>query len=263
MKFITKAEKRRLDRSSKIHLPSGDKIPLSRFPKMKLEEESLQRAPPAWKVETVPNLFTQPTKANYYRHLYSRGLYRRACWQYMFGGILRSIFGIYVSSRYWDRDVERKLMETLRDDYLETKREMSYGLYNYRSERKLRLYGARWKGGPPETKAGLKTYYLGKGAEICCRINALDTHRPMVDFECRPKKFEENVVLRIPYKTYLALMRIQAIKPIEDKEIYALKRFRPTECGTKEANPEKYERGLRRLSRLREKYLSLPEKPEG
>lgn len=127
----------------------------------------------------MPQVFLQPNNANYYKHTHDHALYRRSVWQYMFGGLMRAIFGIYSNSRYWEPEMEKALMAHMKAEYLESKKRRIYGIYFFTVATSCTIAGKLWPHGqrhlnrPP----GIHRFWLRKGGVLCARINRLETKR--------------------------------------------------------------------------------------
>lgn len=111
-----------------------------------------KQTPPAWKVETSHGAAREDliNVGMYQQHFQSAWLQRHA-FQFMFGGILRGVFGLLSPHRYWDRFLEKELTELLKATYELSKARQSYGLYELKTRsygtRFIRFHGVLWKNG--------------------------------------------------------------------------------------------------------------------
>lgn len=197
-----------------------------------IKNESLKNKPPSWKVETTPFVTINPRQANYYRRVFDMALFRRAVWQYMFGGILRSIFGIYSHSKYWDRKLEEDLAERMKKDYEESKRKGDYGIYTLQLRKATSFYGHLWiNGQPPKPgKQKKKALYAKRGGIVYARVVkvASMTYGGYVDIEFKPVgrtwvgrvRILENTILRMPYSIFKWQVKNGNFKRMNDGKIY-------------------------------------------
>lgn len=243
----------------KIFLPSGSKIPLGRHINS-LASATLCIAAPAWMVETTPNLKAHPNNANYYHKTFNNALYRRHCWQYMFAGLLRSMFGIYCPSRYWNKELETSLSEHIRDQYIDQKRRGVYGIYNFRTRKAFCIRGRRWyaHAHPPETPYPFRKFIFYKNADLCIRINRLDWEKGCVDIEGRDHKYG-TLIVRSTFEAFTKILKAHKLKPMNEDFIYDTEKcYRLTKTMLKQAG-----KNFRRLPPLSKTDLSFPEKSEG
>jgi hypothetical protein len=175
------------------------------------------RGPAAWKVETIPGVMQNPNMARYYGRLFNSKFYQKSSFQYMFGGLLRAIFGVFSPYRYWDRETEALLKEDMASDYLTTKRTRTYGIYTFLVNRPVSAYGVLW----PHTQrpvdfdaswlrmgSNKKTRVsLPKAGHIYVRLNSIDWPVPVVDIEFYSRRAKTNQVITVSKDTFNRLAR--------------------------------------------------------
>lgn len=173
--------------------------------------------PGCWKIETVPGVMKNPNQANYYRRLFTSKFYQKGVFQYMFGGILRAIFGVFSPYQYWDREREKDLHEDLKESYIQSKRTHAYGIYTFQVNRTVQTNGVKWNQGvrPPHfegswVKRGSQKkarFSILKGSYVYVRVNKLDWDRPVFDIEYYSFKTKAAEVVSVDLNTFRYIMR--------------------------------------------------------
>lgn len=183
----------------------------------------MKMKPEAWKIETIPKISSQPARANYYRRTFDSAMFRRQVFQFMFGGILRAIFGIYARSKYWDVTREKNLQEEIKKEYLETKRKGLYGIYCFEVRVPFRLSLHTWPHGQPRDKVREHSQAFGRGARFYARVDRLKG-KPRVDLEYSNDKLECEVGT-ISFKKFTQLLKGNYLRKLnDDGKIFKLAR---------------------------------------
>lgn len=171
--------------------------------------------PQAYKIETMPLIQSHPNRANYYKKYFTHPLIRRACWQFMFGGFLRAVFGVYSPSSLWNRREEQELMEDLKESYLRSKEEGSYGLWSLQVTRNFVFSGKPWKNERP-AKGRSIIFPVMKGMIFETRIDRTGSY-VKVDME------SNNRVYRVNYGNLLRWTVEKKLRRLPDGKIYNLR----------------------------------------
>lgn len=177
-----------------------------------------KQGPACWKIETVPNIKDNPNQANYYGRLFPSKFYQKGAFQYMFGGLLRAIFGVFSPYKFWDREQEILLKEDLSSDYFTTKRKHTYGIYTFKVSRSVHTLGVHWPHGqrPPKFTANWlkrgspkKTgWTIPKNQHVYVRVNTLDYSLPVIDIEFYAKRTRSNEVISVSKDDFNRIMKV-------------------------------------------------------
>lgn len=179
----------------------------------------------------MPDIRAVPKKANYYRDYRGDTLLKHAAWQYMFGGILRAIFGVYSPAKYWNRDLEEKLRQELTAEDKVYEEKMQYGIFSYAVTRNTVVRGIVWKHGqkPKQLKfsvANQPRFFLMKGKIFYVRVNCLE-EKHHVDIEFQPSYkwgYPDPTVITAPLSTLQRLLQGGYVKRIADHKLWKLKK---------------------------------------
>lgn len=112
----------------------------------------------------------------YFQRHFNNPIYQRNVLQYMFGGILRAMFGLL---NFWNHKLDNDVTDQIREDYLKTKAKGTYGIYQFRVTNRgesLFFRAIPWPEGQPPVsyRQGYKTICLQDGDAVFIRVNLLD-----------------------------------------------------------------------------------------
>jgi hypothetical protein len=204
----------------------------------------------AWKIETTYGAVRHSVNyAKLYKKCFRSDWFQTFSWQYMFGGLLRGVFGIKSPHRYWDREIEASLQAELKSDYETSKAEKTYGVYAFRVAKQAptnTICGKEWLYGQPpyvledgrrnaSQKARGRSFSLRRGTVVYVRLNRLDRSRDYpdgyADFEFHRYRSRTVAVVTCRYKQFARLLHQGCLLPLEEPHheqrlLYFQKSFR-------------------------------------